>query len=129
MSIQEAENDSWRVMYRNGTIIIVTGFILSIYILTAGWNGWLNDFNDKPEIWFQRSGSLMTVVLLVADYYVYKLFNDVGESNMMPRFAMRTKDAYRKYVKIFPYFAIFLTVLATFIWGYGDIIFLEIQQL
>ncbi len=126
MSNQEIENDSWKVMYRNGTIIIVVGFILSILILGTGWYGWFNYFKDKPEIWFQRSGSLMTVVLLVVDYYVYKLLSDVGESNTMPQFAMRTKDAYRKYVKIFPYFAVFLTVLATFIWGYGDLVFLEI---
>ncbi|MBW4966259.1 hypothetical protein KZZ04_07755 [Pseudoalteromonas sp. CR1] len=128
MSSQEVENDSWKVMYRNGTIIIVSGFIASIIILAAGWNGWLNYFNDKPKVWFQRSGSLMTVILLVADYYVYKLLSDIDESNMMPNFAMRTKDAYRKYVKLFPYFAVLLTVLATFIWGYGDIVFVEIGR-
>jgi cytochrome c biogenesis protein CcdA len=127
VSNQEIENNSWKVMYRNGMIVIVLGFILSFLILGAGWFGWLNYFSDKPEIWFQRSGSLMTVVLLVSDYYVYKLLSDVGESNMIPQFAMRTKDAYRKYVKVLPYFAVSLTVLATFIWGYGDLVFLQVN--
>jgi len=128
VSNQKVKNDSWKLMYRNGTIIIVFGFLASIFILGVGWNGFLNYFNDKPEVWFQRSGSLMTVILLFSDYYVYKLHSDVNELNMMPRFAIRTKDAYRKYVKIFPYFAVFLTILATFIWGYGDIVFLQVKH-
>lgn len=115
-------------MYRNGTIIIVSGFLLSILILGIGWVGWLNYFNDKSEVWFQRSDSLMTVTLIFADYYVYKLFNDVSKLDRMPKSALSNKDAYRKYVKIFPYFAVFLTILATFIWGCGDILFLGVKH-
>jgi hypothetical protein len=36
-----------------------------MFILFAGWHGWFNSFADKPETWFQRCGSLMTIVLLV----------------------------------------------------------------
>ena len=129
MANHEIENDSWKVMYRNGTVFIVSGFILSFIILIAGWNGWANYFNDKPETWFQRSGSLMTMVLLFTDLYVYKLHSDVGKRNTIPQFAMRTKDAYRPYIKTFPYIAVFMTIMATFIWGYGDIVFCRIKAL
>lgn len=114
-------------MYRNDCVIILIGFIASILILFAGWHGWVNYFSDKPEIWFQRSGSLMTVVLLFTDYYVYKLSSDVGQMDMIPNHAVKTKDAYRPYIKKLPYIAIFLTVLATFIWGYGDLVYLRVK--
>ncbi len=125
---QDDINNSWAIMYRNGFIIISLGFVISFFILLTGWYGWANCFSDKPEMWFQRSGSMMTVVLLVADYYVYKLSNDVGQMNMIPPHAVRTKDLYRPYVKKLPYIAIFLTVFATFIWGYGDLIYLRLKE-
>jgi hypothetical protein len=128
VSDQTDINNSWANMYRNGLVIILFGFIVAIVLLLTGWYGWGNYFSDKPEIWFQRSGSMMTVVLLVSDYYVYKLSNDVGQMNMIPQHATKTKDAYRPYVKKLPYIAIFLTVLATFIWGYGDILYLIAKQ-
>lgn len=128
MSDQININNSWTNLYRNGVAIIISGFIAAIVLLLAGWYGWGNYFSDKPEMWFQRSGSMVTALLLVSDYYVYKLANDVGEMDMIPQHAVKTKDAYRPFVKILPYMAIFLTVLGTFVWGYGDILYSLAKQ-
>lgn len=128
MSTAEIENDSWKKFYRNGTAIIVFGLLAAVFILMLGWHGWLNYFDDNAEVWFQRSGSLMTVILLIVDYYVYRLMSDVGKSTMVPPFAMATKNKYRPYIKIFTFFAVFFTILATFVWGYGDILFLEVKH-
>ncbi|MFQ3191576.1 MAG: hypothetical protein ACI936_002717 [Paraglaciecola sp.] len=124
---QKDNNNAWSIMYRNGCVIIGLGFATSLLLMFAGWYGWANDFSDKPEVWFQRSGSLMTAVLLFSDYYVYKLSSDVGQINMIPPHAMNTKDTYRPYIRKLPYIAVFLTMVATFIWGYGDLIYLRVM--
>jgi hypothetical protein len=118
----------WKIKYMKACLIIFSFFSLSLLILFAGWSGWLNNFCDKPEICFQRSGSLMTVVLLVTDYYVYKLLGDVNVIDMTPPESWAVKDFYRPYVKILLYIALFLTMLATFIWGYGDLVYLYLRQ-
>ena len=122
--MDNVENDSWKKLYRNGMLFAILGFSCSIYFLFIGWNGWLNVFNDKPEIWFQRSGSIMLVSLLIADYYVYKLSSDVNDLDMIPGHAIRTKDAYRPYIKVLHPVAIILTLFATVICGYGELIFI-----
>lgn len=104
-------------------LLSILGFSCSLCILLVGWNGWLNVFGDKPEAWFQRSGSMMLVTLLIADYYVYRLSTDVNDLNMIPSHAVKTKDAYRPYIKILHPIAIVFTLLATVICGYGDLIF------
>ncbi|EPA3404210.1 hypothetical protein ACQ2GG_003473, partial [Vibrio cholerae] len=122
-TVSNVENNSWKNFYRNSMLIAILGFICSSCILLVGWNGWLNIFDDKPEAWFQRSGSMMLVTLLIADYYVYKLSSDVNDLDMIPAHAVQTKDAYRPYIKILHPMAIILTLLATIICGYGDLIF------
>jgi hypothetical protein len=124
--MSDIENNSWRVFYFKGTFIILVGFILSVFFLISGWNGWFNYYNDLPQLWFQRCGSIMTAILLLSDYYVFKLSDDVKTVNMVPSFALKTKDAYRPYIRVFQFVAVFLTVFTTVIWGYGDIVYKEI---
>ena len=120
------ENNSWRIFYFKGTFIILSGFVLSVFFFFSGWNSWFNYYNDLPQFWFQRSGSIMTAILLFSDYYVFKLSDDLKRVNMTPSFALKTKNTYRPYVRVFKYIAVFLTVLATLVWGYGDIAYKEI---
>lgn len=119
------ENKPWKIFYRKGTAIIVCGLFLSLIFMVIGWCGLLNYFNEQNGIWFQRSGSIMTVILLFSDYYVYKLSTDIRQRNMIPPSAMIIKDNYRPYITMLKYLAFSLTILATFIWGYGDIIYRE----
>ncbi len=127
MAIEENENNSWRNFYLKGMISSIVYCFIAIFIMISAWFGWANYFDDKPHFWFQRSGSVGVGFLFLADYWIYKLSVDVSKKNMIPRFAMKTKDQYRPYIPFLQFTAISLTVLATFIWGYGDIVYCEIK--
>ena len=87
-------------------MIAVSGFMLSFVFMFFGWNGCFNYFTDKPEIWFQRSGSLMALVLFISDYNVYKLSADIVRGNMMLKNAMKVKDQYRPFIKPLQYLSL-----------------------
>ncbi len=123
----EGENNSWKLLYLKGTIIAVVAFLVSILFLISSWYGWFNLFGDEPKVWFQRSGSIMVVILLLAEYQVYKMVTDLRQGNMIPHSARRTQDKYRPYIPYLQYVAILATLLATIIWGYGDIVFSALQ--
>lgn len=125
--MEEAENNSWNIFYRKGMFFSIVGFVGAIFCFLMGWNGWFNYFSDKPEVWFQRSGSIMLVLLVIADYHVYKLNGDVDDLDMTPCHAVKAKDNYRAYVKKLPLIAIVLTLMATAICGYGDLIYSSLK--
>lgn len=127
MPTKDIENRSWKNLYLRGTLIIISGLLLSVVIFFAGLLGWLNQYNDPPQLWFQRSGSMMTLVLLVADYYVIQLNNDLSKNVLIPEHAFKTKRKYWYLVKKLTYIAVIFTLLATFIWGYGDIVYCQIN--
>jgi hypothetical protein len=120
---------SWEINYRRGTFLAVSGFVVSIALMFCGWYGWLNYFLDKPEIWFQRSGSIMTAILFISDYNVYKLSADIVRMDMIPNSAIKVKDKYKPFIKPLQYLAVSLTIFSTFIWGYGDLMYLEFKKL
>ena len=124
----ENKNNPWSKFYFNRSLIIVVALIISIFILLSGWNGWLNYFDETNKNWFQRSGSLMTATLLIADNYLYSLVADLKRSNMVGMDAIRVKDKYRGLIQIIKIFFIVLTLFATLIWGYGDIIYVEFHK-
>ncbi|EOX4226655.1 MULTISPECIES: hypothetical protein [Vibrio] len=117
------ENNSWTNLYRKGILFSLTGFICVCLCFLIGWNGWFNFFDDKPALWFQRSGSIMLVFLVIADYHVYKMSNDVDDLDGCPPYAVQTKDKYRVFVRPLPAIASLLTLIATLVCGYGDLIY------
>ncbi|KUJ71986.1 hypothetical protein AVO41_05930 [Thiomicrospira sp. WB1] len=128
LSKKTIESEPWRVMYRNGVLFVIGGFLAAVAFFVSGWTGFLNHFGEPPSSWFQRSGSLMTITMVFVDYHLYKLVNDVRQINQIPPSALQIKDRYHPLIRVLPYFAVLFTAVATFVWGYGDILFSEIRQ-
>ena len=72
--------------------------------------------------WFQRSGSLMVIIGVWAEYKLFSL-NDYFDLNDTRVFApINPPDAYKKiYIVITTVTAVGI-LLGTLIWGYGDVI-------
>ncbi|VVQ01464.1 hypothetical protein PS938_02520 [Pseudomonas fluorescens] len=76
---------------------------------------------ETPEVWFQRSGALMTVFALLA-----ALLKDMGTQTLhKPGYfgdALKLEvlaELEQRFEWVF-WFAFLFTVLGTLVWGYGD---------
>lgn len=128
--MSEIDVNTWSDFYIKGFIYILLGFVVSLIILLNGWYSWLNYFNDKPEIWFQRSGSLMVICLIFSEYHIYNIASDISKPNVnISTYAIQTKILFKPYIKPIQFIAIFLAIISTFIWGYGDLLFLKFKSL
>lgn len=74
---------------------------------------------DSPELWFQRSGSLITLVGVLLEYHLVKI-----------RFMPYSERAEQKQISNFPERVVLLMiVIGTIIWGYGDLLFPAVTKI
>ncbi|MDN4501256.1 hypothetical protein QX776_02500 [Alteromonadaceae bacterium BrNp21-10] len=132
-------------------IIYTSLYILAQYI---GKEGWFNYTNEPPEEWFARSGALMVLVAVMAEFHFSKRSNwhvktaKYSPDELMAR-TVRLADLSKGLKKIrltIRYFAMLIcttehskreltifwsimhiaVVWGTFIWAYGDIYYLRV---
>lgn len=65
----------------------------------------------------------MLLVLLLVDYNVYKMQDDLGTSESTPEYAFKTKTDFRLPVKLLTVVAVTLTIIATVVSGWGEPIY------
>lgn len=73
-------------------------------------------------VWFQRSGSVMTVLCLVLDLKVFSIHGKLFPSGLV---SVGFDEFKAKYLPIYHGLTIlllFLTAVGTVIWGYGDLL-------
>lgn len=97
-------------------------FVLSIIIPVLAYNSLLLPLNEKPEIWFQRSGSFTVLFSVWAEYNLMKVNNLMVLSASGLGGTVEHRNKYEKIYSFSKYFAIVIAVTGTFIWGYGDLI-------
>ena len=78
---------------------------------------------DTPAEWFQRSGSAMVIFAVFAELFAFRMFDVFKPSGMVENNYKEAAKQYKWQVKYFNAAAICLTIVATLIWGYGDIPF------
>jgi hypothetical protein len=76
---------------------------------------------DPGNIWFQRSGSFMTMICVLLDACALKI-NAILNPPFAEKFFDIAKNGYATLHRIIVVFAILLTIGSTFIWGYGDLV-------
>lgn len=73
-------------------------------------------------VWFQRSGSLMTVLCLVLDLKVFSIHGRLFPSGFVSVGFDEFKEKYLPIYKGLTILLLFLTAVGTVIWGYGDLL-------
>ncbi|MFT7043664.1 MAG: hypothetical protein ACJAW7_002426 [Candidatus Azotimanducaceae bacterium] len=124
----EEESQYEKGVKREGKIVFsellkcIPLFLISIAVVAAAYNSILIPCEEKPAIWFQRSGS---VVVVFAVWIEYKLFNINGYINptgLIASFDEINNQKYGTIHKIASGLAAILAVSGTVIWGYGDLL-------
>lgn len=70
----------------------------------------------------------MLVALLVADYKVYKMHSDIGDIDMTPDYAIKTKESFKLPVRLLTAIVLGLTMLAIVVSGWGTPIYNLVAQ-
>ncbi len=112
----DVENEAEFKKLRNRCITFI---ILALAIPTLAAMDFLNYFGDSTNIWFQRSGSLMVFAAVIAEFYVSKMRETIRPADYVGIHPL--ESAYSKQVSFLNGISIFLALVGTLIWGYGDI--------
>jgi len=123
---------------------LIWAFCITVMVL--GWHQYLNPDVEKSGEWFQRAGSLVVGFALMAEfsarYAITKLMRDREASNNFVNALgmgrskseieidkIRDVSTLVAIEKICEGINILFVFVGTILWGYGDIIFYEIQKL
>jgi NADH:ubiquinone oxidoreductase subunit 6 (subunit J) len=82
---------------------------------------------DKPEIWFQRSGSVSVLLVIIAEYILGFIGIHVNAVGLIVKEQEEIIKKYKKIHTIAKYIGLVLAVIGTFIWGYGDLAWCELN--
>jgi hypothetical protein len=106
------------------TILFLISTILILMILAlpvAAYFSVLKPTIDASEIWFQRSGSLMIALCVILDLIITRVYSTLNLS-MADKFFDIAKKNHITARHIYTFIAIILTIISSFIWGYGDLL-------
>lgn len=107
-------------------------YLIALPIPFLAYYGVLMPVEDQLAVWFQRSGSLITIFAVIAELTMLKIpeiINADGNTligNVM--YAPFDQGTIQEKLFIFyRYLGGFLIILGTIIWGYGDLIYLALN--
>ena len=95
-------------------------YLLAIAVAIAAYNSIFIPCEEKPEIWFQRSGSIVVLFAVWIEYKLIKINGDVNPSGSSYSQQQKLNTKYGTAYKIASYLVAVLAISGTFIWGYGD---------
>lgn len=95
-------------------------YALAIVVAIAAYNSILIPCEEKPEIWFQRSGSIVVLLAVWIEYKLIKINGDVNPSGASYSQLQELNTKYGTAHKVASYLVAVLAISGTFIWGYGD---------
>ncbi|MFA0504147.1 hypothetical protein AB4510_05885 [Vibrio sp. 10N.222.54.B12] len=76
---------------------------------------------ESSAIWFQRSGSIVTVFAVIIDARLAGLLRYTSESGLQTSLDEAIRKGLKLPVQLVGIVALIITVLGTLIWGYGDL--------
>lgn len=76
---------------------------------------------DKPEIWFQRSGSVAVFIAVYLEYIAQYQLKTISE---LAYETINLSNPYSKYFGWISKACVALAVVGTIVWGYGDLLYL-----
>ena len=132
-------DNEFMIMYKNKLKLIFNLLTLTVLVILIGI---FNNITTEPNsIWFQRSGSLIVTLSILAEILylsikriVSEVIIDYGDNN--PRtFIENHKLNHKNTSKFTPNLSIVLepliitlAILGTIIWGYGDLLYILISN-
>tara|TARA_R110000737_G_C14624499_1_gene494332 strand:- start:11111 stop:11545 length:435 start_codon:yes stop_codon:yes gene_type:complete len=136
-----------REVYGKSQFTIESGcwLVLCYLLLTCAYYGVGASLDSSPAIWFQRSGSVIVCIAIIAEIRMLKLSRITeeeitklrGENTFTKKSAIswnwmvanaKTKNKLKGEVFLRNHIHLFL-IIGTITWGYGDIIFTVIGKL
>lgn len=101
--------------------------IFMIAIPLAAFFGLFNVMGDAPEIWFQRSGSLVVMFGLLIEYTLYSINDELFSIGTPRPKEIKLQRKYRFQFSSMKYLGLGGAICGTLIWGYGDLLWLAIM--
>lgn len=78
--------------------------------------------SESIHSWFQRSGSVMTIVCVLLDLKLFSMYGRLYPSGMVEIGFEEFRAKYFNIYRVLVVLALVLTASGTIIWGYGDLI-------
>jgi hypothetical protein len=78
--------------------------------------------------WFQRSGAITVVFAIFAELKASKMIDILDGGDFAGPTWQTANQLYCRKVQIYFYFSVLLIVLGTVVWGYGDLIYMNITS-
>ncbi len=100
-------------------------YIFTLLTITAPFLSLIETLRPNSEefhTWFQRSGSAMVVLALLAETHAYQMFDAFKPTGFVSNTYSSTKEKYYHQVKWYNLIAFVLLTFGTIIWGYGDLL-------
>ncbi|MCG7568533.1 hypothetical protein MHM89_01205 [Pseudoalteromonas sp. CNC9-20] len=116
------KTDYYDKKIRKSLGLILLMFIASLVVLTGAYCGLIKPDTEPTSIWFQRAGSLVTLMAIACDLFLYRSpqgFADLGEINSLKNNG--------SLIILSRVIVVIMPVIGTLVWGYGDLIYLGIN--
>ena len=107
----------WKAFYAQLSCLIVA---------LLAWHGVLNIFGDTPELWFQRSGSIIVVIAALSEYYLFDIKSAFPKEAYAVPYALKEWEKDR--LRYIEYSGFILMAAGTLVWGYGDLLYCWVTQ-
>ncbi len=78
--------------------------------------------DETSATWFQRSGSLMVAIALIAEFYLVSIQDYFDHNNTAYMSPITLPKKYKTTHKCIIYLTMLYILIGTIIWGYGDAI-------
>ncbi|WP_226669131.1 hypothetical protein [Microbulbifer aggregans] len=101
-----------------GSVLLI-GLALAVMICSS--QGVMLPSIDKPEIWFQRSGSVAVFIAVYLEYIAQYQLKTIPE---LAREGINLSNPYSNYFGWISKACVALAVVGTIVWGYGDLLYL-----
>jgi hypothetical protein len=96
--------------------------ILAIATPTCGMFGLFMPDTETIPIWFQRSGAVMTIFALLCTTGMASALKYLSPAGTTDLDLIEAEKKYRREYAFMDRTALWLTIVGTFVWGYGDVL-------
>lgn len=103
-------------------------FICLLFIVSLFY---CNPLNEDWHTWFSRFGSLILISSVLVEYYFLNKFKDVinfSEHSTPVYCVIYVQRKFKSTVSYSKRYTLFMTVIGTVIWGYGDLIYIHLKN-
>ena len=83
--------------------------------------------NEKPEIWFQRSGAIVVLLAVFSEYCLSKIDGYINPTGLIVSRQEEFSAKYSTVYRVVKVFGVVMAIIGTLIWGYGDLAWLWIN--